>query len=65
MPSQVTGSKKEAAAVESQMKNIARPMYSNPPVSVCVFVRVHAHVYACARACVYVCVSVFVCVALK
>ncbi|KAF5837449.1 pyridoxal phosphate-dependent transferase [Dunaliella salina] len=28
----VTGSKKEAAAVESQMKNIARPMYSNPPL---------------------------------
>ncbi|KAK9814338.1 hypothetical protein WJX72_004134 [[Myrmecia] bisecta] len=28
----VTGSPKEAAAVESQMKNIARPMYSNPPL---------------------------------
>lgn len=26
------GSKKEAVAVESQMKNIARPMYSNPPL---------------------------------
>jgi len=29
---QVTGSQKEAAAVESQMKTIARPMYSNPPL---------------------------------
>jgi aspartate/tyrosine/aromatic aminotransferase len=28
----VTPSSKEAAAVESQIKRIARPMYSNPPL---------------------------------
>lgn len=28
----ITDSPKEALAVESQMKRIARPMYSNPPL---------------------------------